>query len=87
MSEQPDDAGFSFGERPQVHAFLQWRGTDACFDFYCDCGEATHFDGYFARVVKCGARGQLWQMPFNLFPRKVDDPGGHTPVVTERDDD
>lgn len=50
--------------------FLQWKGTDACFDFYCDCGVQTHFDGYFAYWVRCPACRQEWEMPHHLYPRK-----------------
>lgn len=53
-----------------THAFVQWKGTDVCMDFYCDCGEQSHFDGYFAYVVTCPACGQEWEMPCFLTPRK-----------------
>ena len=55
----------------EPHAFIQWKGTDVCMDFRCDCGESSHYDGMFAYAIKCGGCGQLWEMPSNLFPRKV----------------
>jgi len=61
------DAGV---EHPEPYAFIQWKGTDACFDFYCDCDGFNHFNGDFAYVVKCAECGQEWEMPCILFPRK-----------------
>lgn len=57
-------------QKPEV--FIQWKGTDACFDFNCDCGAHHHFDGYFAYYVKCGSCGTVWQMPIHLYPIKAD---------------
>ena len=35
---------------------LQWKGTDACYDFYCPCNpeEPQHVDGMFAQWFTCG---------------------------------
>ena len=35
---------------------LQWKGTDACYDFYCSCNpeEPQHFDGEFGDLFTCG---------------------------------
>lgn len=66
--------------KPSV--FLQWKNTDACFDFYCTCGEDSHFDGYFAYRVKCCFCGQVYEMPSTLVPVHVPDNEGN-PVVTE----
>jgi hypothetical protein len=60
------------GEIEETHAFIQWKNTDVCMDFYCDCGAHCHFDGYFAYAVKCPHCGTIWQMPSHLFPRKAD---------------
>jgi hypothetical protein len=46
--------------------WMQWKGTDACFDFWCLCGAAGHFDGYFAYSVKCPKCGQVWALPRTL---------------------
>ena len=48
----------SFVDEP--HAWLQWKGTDACLDFYCECGEHTHFDGMFAYHLQCGKCGSVY---------------------------
>ncbi len=76
-------------ENEANRVFIQWKGTDACFDFHCDCGEHCHFDGYFAYVVKCPACGQEWEMPSLLAPRKVCEHtySGHTPKLMEGEDE
>ncbi len=82
----PDPRSWALDQKiPETHAFIQWKGTDACFDFHCDCEAHTHFDGFFAYVVKCGACGQRWEMPSLLFPRKAEREGPE--VVTEVDED
>lgn len=70
-----DDGGRSgFLDEPHdatPSAFIQWKGTDVCMDFYCDCGAQGHFDGDFAYAVKCQHCGQIWEMPCKLYPRKA----------------
>lgn len=68
----PDDPGFSYDETKQPHAFVQWKGTDVCMDFHCECGAHCHFDGYFAYTVKCPHCEIVWEMPWNIYPRKAD---------------
>lgn len=51
--------------------FLQWKNTDACFDFYCECGAQFHFDGYFAYAVCCSACGSTYEMPSHVLLKKV----------------
>ena len=50
--------------RPEI--FLQWKGTDACLDLYCTCGDQFHFDGYFASELTCGKCGQTYELPHML---------------------
>jgi hypothetical protein len=57
-------------DEPSV--FLQWKGTDACLDFYCACGRQWHFDGYFAKELTCGHCGQTWELPHTLTPQPVE---------------
>lgn len=59
-------------ELTEPHAFIQWKGTDVCMDFCCECGANCHFDGEFAYTVKCPHCGVVWEMPQHLFPRKAD---------------
>ena len=72
------------GSYDGTEVFIQWKGTDACFDFVCECGWDGHFDGDFAYVVKCGSCGQLWEMPWHLYPRKRQRDDGMTPVEPEQ---
>jgi len=33
--------------------FIQWKGTDVCMDWVCDCGELNHEDRDFCYEVQC----------------------------------
>lgn len=68
------------------NVFIQWKGTDACFDLWCDCGVHLHMDGYFAYAVKCGNCGAIWQMPQKVKPVKVKTTQW-TPILLEEDED
>lgn len=46
--------------------FVQWKGTDACLDLYCACGQNLHFDGYFASELTCGRCMQTYELPYML---------------------
>ncbi len=49
-------------------AFIQWKGTDVCLDFYCSCGQGGgHVDAEFAYAIQCHACGRVFQMP-DLVP-------------------
>jgi hypothetical protein len=50
-------------DKDRPDAFIQWKGTDACLDLYCTCGEQFHFDGYFAYELTCGYCGQAYELP------------------------
>ena len=65
------DDGFDFNTKRKPNAFLQWKNTDVCMDFYCECGAHCHFDGYFAYAVKCPHCMTVWEMPTHMFPRKA----------------
>lgn len=57
----------------EANVFIQWKGTDVCFDFWCECGATGHFDGYFAYSLRCGTCGAVWAMPSTVYPRKLTD--------------
>jgi hypothetical protein len=40
-------------ELPRPSAFIQWKGTEVCADYYCLCGEQFHIDAEFAYYVQC----------------------------------
>jgi len=59
---------------PPPYVFVQWKGTDVCLDFTCQCGYEGHFDGDFAYGLRCGSCGVEWQMPstFGMVGRDPD---------------
>lgn len=74
----------------ETHAFIQWKGTDACIDFRCHCGRHYHIDAEFLYFIKCPACGALWEMPSMLFPRLLskDSPHAahaHVPPIEDSD--
>ena len=40
-------------ELARPNAFLQWKGTRVCADYYCVCGGQFHIDDDFAYAVRC----------------------------------
>jgi hypothetical protein len=52
--------------------FIQWKGTNVCLDFWCECGTDGHYDGDFAYHLKCPACGQVYEMGTQVIARKVD---------------
>lgn len=67
-----DDQFVSGSPTREPRTFIQWKGTNVCMDFYCECGAHCHFDGYFAYCVKCPHCQTVWEMPCHVFPRKAD---------------
>lgn len=45
---------------------IQWKGTDVCFDFRCECGKDGHYDGYFCWAIQCPYCGARYDMPYTL---------------------
>lgn len=69
-----------------THAFVQYKNTDICLDFYCRCEAQLHYDGYFAYVLQCPYCETKWEMPCYIIPRvsrREDD----VLVVMEKDDE
>jgi len=50
------------GDFPAAGATMQFKGTDICLDIQCECGESSHFDGYFAYAIECGACGKQYDL-------------------------
>mgnify|MGYP001593034448 FL=1 len=72
------EAGFEIGDFsenqtgwPEPSAYIQWKGTNVCMDFHCECGAFCHFDGDFAYTVKCPHCDTVWEMPDTIYPRKA----------------
>jgi hypothetical protein len=59
--------------KDEPHAFVQWKGTDACMDVRCECGTNGHIDGDFVYGVTCRDCGKKYEVePFvRLLP--IDD--------------
>jgi hypothetical protein len=57
---------------PAPCAFIQWKGTEVCMDFYCECGTQHHIDAMFVYGVKCHECGAIYEMPAFVIPRKVE---------------
>lgn len=72
------------GSPDAPYAYIQWKGTDACFDFHCVCGAHLHHDGYFAYAVQCGRCARSWDMPAYVHPRPST--GEHEPIVLKECD-
>ena len=53
--------------------FIQWKGTDVCMDFTCECGAGCHIDAEFCYYVRCRKCGATWKMPWYVYPTKVED--------------
>ena len=60
-------------EFKEENNFIQWKGTDLCMDFHCECGTHNHYDGFFAYYVKCAGCGQVYQMDTKVKMKKVED--------------
>ncbi len=73
MSDAPKkDLAFDLNaKQPAPNAFIQWKGTDVCMDFHCECGARHHIDASFVYAVKCHECGAIWEMPSHLYPRRV----------------
>lgn len=50
----------------ETHVFIQYKGTDICLDFRCECGAVGHFDGDFAYALRCAECGETWGMPHDI---------------------
>ena len=42
--------------------FIQWKGTDVCMDWYCDCGHHNHEDRDFCYEVQCEKCGREYKV-------------------------
>lgn len=72
--------------RDDTEVFIQWKGTNVCFDFWCECGGVGHYDGFFAYTVKCPACDEVWTMPNTLYLVKAnEDDASREPVVPSVD--
>jgi hypothetical protein len=46
---------------------IQWKGTEVCGDFHCECGGYAHVCGAtFMYQLKCHQCGVVWDVPDRL---------------------
>jgi hypothetical protein len=66
ISQRATDPSPTTTDDPSPHAFIQWKGTDVCLDFYCPCGQQSHYDGDFAYAVQCPVCDREFAMPHTV---------------------
>lgn len=82
MAEQPNSGGVVYGDElghkeisgPQI--FIQWKGTDVCLDFHCECGAHHHVDADFVYALQCGSCGRFYDMPNTIALKPIEQPNG-----------
>lgn len=58
-------------ELPEPHAFIQWKGTNVCGDYYCLCGDSFHVDADFAYAVQCPGCGRRYEVSSVIELREI----------------
>jgi len=49
-----------------AHGWIQWKGTDACIDLHCACGNFCHQDGMFMYFWRCPDCGRTYALGMNV---------------------
>jgi len=73
-----EQKSFTHVPQPKPHCFIQWKGTDVCMDFQCECGQHYHIDAEFCYAIKCVKCEAVWEMPSYVYPRRVKEDRAHT---------
>lgn len=73
MAQKHYDGEFPFTRPSESDAsmFIQWKGTDVCVDFICECGEHGHFDGGFMYYLQCPTCESIYTMGTQVVVKKV----------------
>ncbi len=66
-----------------AHIFLQWKGTEACMDIWCECGSGMHLDAGLVYQLKCMDCGALYLLPSSLPLQKITEPVAGLAVPVE----
>jgi hypothetical protein len=66
--------------------FLQWKGTDACLDFHCVCGESIHFDALFLYSIQCPYCERIYNLSSEIQAVEVSREEAHGDPVRPDDD-
>jgi len=53
--------------------FIQWKGTDLCMDFHCECGYHSHIHGMFGYTIECVGCEALYEMGTQVRARRMSD--------------
>jgi hypothetical protein len=61
-------------EGSDAEVFIQWKGTDACLDFYCPCGAHVHLDDSSAYSVRCEECNATYDLGTQVRVRRTDEP-------------
>jgi hypothetical protein len=61
--QHPTDPTPSTSSSAAPEAFIQWKGTNVCLDFYCPCGMQSHLDGDFAYALQCPSCDRVFDLP------------------------
>lgn len=64
-----------------IKTFIQWKGTDLCMDFFCDCGGGGHFCGFGAYAIQCPDCKTYYEMPTDVPLKKLDAMPEHMGVL------
>lgn len=71
-------------DKQKASLYVQWKGTDLCGDFTCECGKSFHIDADFVYNIQCLC-GALYQVPYLLELKRVNEPEKGTPVYEVQD--
>ncbi len=72
-----EEANKMFIKHNDFDGFIQWKGTDICMDFHCECGHHNHYDGHYAHVIKCSKCGNMYAPSCNIEMIKIKECDGY----------
>lgn len=78
----PEAFPFTTPSGSDASMFIQWKGTNVCLDFYCQCGAHGHLDDSFAYNVECPKCGAVYEMGTQVIARRLPNGAGLGSVRT-----
>ncbi len=73
--------------KPKASNFIQWKGTDVCMDFKCECGAHLHIDGMFGYYIKCSHCETVYKLGSSVSIEKCSETPDTDAVLIGIDDD
>jgi hypothetical protein len=73
-----------------AEVFVQWKGTSACVDFYCDCEKGKgplHLHADFMYFIRCPYCKKVWGVPTTLQLAPAEEMPHYGPDALVRDID